>query len=1053
MKRPIRLIRARQNNLKNISVDFPAGQISVITGLSGSGKSSLAFDTLYAEGQRRYIESLSTYTRQFLAKMPKPDLDGIENIPPAIALEQKNTLTNSRSTVGSQTEIVDYLRLLFAKIGETFCVDCGHPVRAQDVQTMLSWAEQFLIGHKVLLLAPLASPLAAPSPKKRKNEAAALQGAKSAKKASKTIGKTTHPSLASLFALLKGQGFQRVVVRSQAPSSATTSVKKPGQLADPAPTAKAAAFLASADTLTLYDLEELPATLDVALEDLFVVVDRFALQRGEGSSSDRASVLDPDARSRLLDSLEQALKVGQGSVIFCQWPQPALKEDPGWRDPERKDSNDPNNGDALAPSTYDSRWKVFKRHFGCTFCLKSTPALEASLFSFNSPLGACESCSGFGATLELDEQAVVPQPQKTLKNGAIDPLAKPSLSDRQTQMFRFAERHGISIGKRYQELTAAEKQLLWEGDPQDKSSSSSSSSSAYGTFPGIRACFAVLKRYHYKLHVRVFIRRYQKQEICRSCQGTRLKKEARAVQVAGLNLPQLLALSIEQAALWFQALRLNPTQKTITQSILPQIARRLSFLEQVGVGYLTLERVAKTLSGGEFQRIHLATQLGNGLCGTLYVLDEPSIGLHASDTARLIQVLTQLKQQGNTVVIVEHDLEVMRAADWIIELGPAAGSAGGELMAQGTPQTVMDTKQSLTGKYLSGVFELTRARPPREESLKKLVLTGCRGNNLKNLTVEFPLGRLVVVTGVSGSGKSSLVHHTLFAALLAHFEQTPPQASAVFSKLTGTEHLSGVSLLDQSSIGKSSRSNPATYLKIWDEIRKLLSHQVSALKQGLTPQYFSFNVDGGRCPACQGAGEITLDMHFLAEVSLPCEVCDGKRFQKKVLDVQYRNKNVHQILTSTIDEAFELFRDAPPVVVKKLGLLREVGLGYLQLGQSSKTLSGGESQRLKIAATLDQRQTQSLLYLLDEPTTGLHLEDVKKLLLVLQDLVEAGQSVILIEHHLDVIAASDWVIDLGPGGGTQGGELVAAGTPEQLMHHPRSATGAWLRAHGYLRKR
>jgi len=955
MFRPIRLVGVRQNNLKNITTEFPPRKISVITGLSGSGKSSLAFDTLYAEGQRRYVESLSTYTRQFLEKMPKPDLDSIENIPPAIALEQKNTILNSRSTVGTQTEIVDYLRVLFAKVGQTFCISCRGEVRRLDAQNILDWAQQWLPSRKALILAPIQVQSKTAKPQKT----------------GRPTKKTNSISLAQILPILQEQGFQRILLKPTG--------KKKGHP-------------------TVWEIEELEGSENFEGE-VFVVVDRLRLTEKP----------DIDTRGRLLDSIEQALAIGKGKIAFY--------------DMEHSEEN----------------WHEFDHAFACIQCRREHRIPEANLFSFNSPIGACENCSGFGHTLELDESLIVPDPSKTLKNGAIDPFSKPSLSDWQKDLFRFAERQGISIGKRYRDLTPAERKIIWNGVSGDK------------TFPGIHGCFEELKRWKYKLHIRVFIRRYQTQLLCSICHGSRLKPEALAVKVGEKSISDALGTSISESLEWIQSLRLNPNQRKIANEVLSQVKRRLSFLQDVGVGYLTLARLAKTLSGGEFQRINLATQLGNGLCGTLYVLDEPSIGLHAADTDRLIRVLKDLRDQGNSVVIVEHDLEIMRAADWLVELGPAAGRRGGDLICQGTPDKLMNYPTSLTGKYLSGSFTLKRSHPQRSPAKRVLKMTGCRENNLKEIDVEFPLNRFVVVTGVSGSGKSTLVHKTLYRALERVFEPTSSRGEesvGQFDHLYGADQINGVILLDQTPIGKSSRSNPATYLKAWDEVRKTLANQVISLRRGYTAQHFSFNVDAGRCPVCKGEGEITLDMHFMAEVKLPCEECEGKRFKKSILDVTYHSKNVDQILHTTIDEAFELFRDNP-VLVRKFGILREVGLGYLQVGQSGTTLSGGESQRLKIAAALDDQDAQNQLYIFDEPTTGLHLEDIRKLLTVMQDLVDSGHSVIMIEHHLDVIAQADWVIDLGPGGGTHGGHLIAAGTPAQLMDRESSVTGKLLREKGY----
>ncbi len=942
--RSIELIGVRQNNLKNINVRFPARKITVITGLSGSGKSSLAFDTLYAEGQRRYIESLSTYTRQFLDKMPKPDLDAIRNIPPAIALEQRNTVLNSRSTVGTQTEIIDYLRLLYAAIGETFCIDCGTRVEKIDSQVILNGFTEWLPGKKVFIAAPLIH--------------------------WKPNKKTASPknTLKAFFKVLQEQGYRRLIWKN-------TQIDLEDNVDD--------------------DLERIPFSA-IENEELLVVVDRIKIESAEDARN-------PENQTRIIDSIEQALKISGGRIIFYDVDQKTRRR-------------------------FDTR-------FACPKCGREHPIPEPQLFSFNSPMGACQRCSGFGFTLELDESLVVPDPGKTIKNGAIDPFSKPSFSDWQKDLFRFADRQGISIGKRYRDLTAAEKKLLWEGNPQDK------------TFPGIHACFEEMKKWKYKLHIRVFIRRYQLQSLCLECKGARIQPTGCAVKIRGINLPELLNLSIDETLSWHQQAEFKEIEKKSASEPIQQIERRLDLLQQVGLGYLTLSRLTKTLSGGEFQRVNLATQLGSGLCGTLYVLDEPSIGLHAADTDKLITILKRLRDQGNTVVIVEHDLEIMKSADWLVEIGPGAGARGGEVVAEGDADTLTKLPGSLTGKYLSGVFTVDRVHSPRGPHTKRLLLSGCTENNLKDLTVEFPLERLVVVTGVSGSGKSTLVHQTLFKALDRTFHGAV-EAPGKFHKLLGTEHIQDVLLMDQSPIGKSSRSNPATYLKAWDEVRKIYSRQNLAIRRGYTPNYFSFNVDGGRCPVCKGDGEITLDMHFMAEIRIPCEECEGRRFKKSLLDVSYRGKNVDQLLRTTIDEAYELFRENS-VLKKKLGILRDVGLGYLQVGQPAPTLSGGESQRLKIAATLDERRIGQSLYIFDEPTTGLHLEDIKKLMGVIQDLVDAKHSVVMIEHHLDVIAQADWVIDLGPDGGKNGGKLLAAGSPEKIMERPQSITGQILYKKGY----
>ncbi|MBU6374670.1 MAG: excinuclease ABC subunit UvrA, partial [Bdellovibrionales bacterium] len=970
----------RQNNLKNITVEFPARKISVVTGLSGSGKSSLAFDTLYAEGQRRYIESLSTYTRQFLDKMPKPDLDSIENIPPSIALEQKNQVLNSRSTVGSQTEVLDHLRVLYAKVGETSCLDCGGEVRKLEPQALLEWAEKWAPGRKCAIAAPLqpAPSTAEPARVKQKKTQKPKKGAKK-----KSVSLQT-ASLQSHFEILREQGYRRLLYRSPKDQAIGLDLEELG-------------------------LPEFPQIPDTALQEgrLFIIIDRLKIAKHAPNES-----LDTETRTRLSDSIRQALSVGRQRILWIEY---------------------------ASDSDSAALWKIQDLRFSCVQCGREHQEAEPNLFSFNSPMGACARCSGFGYTLELDENLIVPDPSKTLKNGAIDPFSKPSFQDWQKDLFRFCERNGISVGKRYRELTSKQRELIWKGSPDDK------------IFPGILACFEELKRWKYKLHVRVFIRRYQAQLLCPDCQGARLRAEARAVTVAGKSLPELLLLPIDETLDWLTSLgKTLPTkERKIASEIFQQVQRRLEFLVEVGVGYLTLSRLTRTLSGGEYQRICLATQLGNGLCGTLYVLDEPSIGLHAADTHRLIRILKRLRDQGNTVVVVEHDLEVMKNADWLVELGPGAGSRGGELVCQGTASQLGKSTDSVTGKYISGTSRVEPVRSLRPARAKRgIKITECSENNLKSINVDFPLDRFVVVTGVSGSGKSTLVHKTLHHALARIIHRQTDLDVGRFKNIYGAEQISGVVLLDQSPIGKSSRSNPATYLKAWDEVRRVYASQALALRRGYTPQHFSFNVDGGRCPVCKGEGEIAIDMHFMAEVRIPCEECNGKRFKKSILDVTYRGKDIFQLLQTTIDQAYELFQDNP-TMRRKLGILREVGLGYLQVGQSSTTLSGGESQRLKIAATLDDRTSENLLYIFDEPSTGLHLDDVKKLLRVVQDLVDAGHSVVMIEHHLDMIAQADWIIDLGPGGGAAGGGLIAQGPPDQLINNPESITGKMLQEAGY----
>jgi excinuclease ABC subunit A len=942
---PIRLRGVKQNNLRNLDLEIPRRRLTVITGLSGSGKSTLAFETLYAEGQRRYVESLSTYTRQFLEKMPKPVLDSIENIPPAIALEQRNTVLNSRSTVGTQTEMLDFLRLFFTKAGSLICKACGAKV-IDITPTQLSkalWERGQ--GKKFALCSPLE--LSSDGKDKTRN------------------------FVENYFAILAEQGFRRVF---------WTRSGRWHLLEDPVP-----------EGLTRESLTE---------GEIHLLMDRFDLT---------STPVDPDTRTRFDDSFEQALKFGSQKLSVVDL------------------------------ETLEAR--IHQTGFACFDCGARYTRPSPNLFSFNSPLGACTTCNGFGFTLEVDEKKVVPDPKLALDEGALDPLAKPSSESEFKTFLRRCQKEGIRTGQSWAGLTAPQKKWVWAR---------------------VLEFFKDLEDYRYKFHVRIFIRRYQTPVECTTCHGSRLKSEALDIRVRGNNLADLLKLSLKDLHAWFESLEYTPAERELMKDLHPQIIRRLGFLCRIGVPYLTLNRLTRSLSGGEFQRINLATHLGNGLCGTLYVLDEPTIGLHPVDTEKLLEILRELRDQGNTLVVVEHETRILEDADWIIELGPEAGRKGGELVAMGTPDTVARSSKARTARFLAPEgMRPVRRHPLRTGKTPEIRITGCREHNLKNLDVTIPLQRLVVVTGVSGSGKTTLIHQTLAPALVQRVEsgntdgdvedseETLPAGSGVFDQLTGAEHLDHVILLDQKPIGKNSRSNPATYLKAWDEIRKILASQAVALSRGYTAGYFSFNVDGGRCPTCKGEGEIAIDMHFMAEVKLQCEDCGGKRFIKPLMDVKFKGRSVADLLGSTIDEAYELFFEYPELR-KKLQALKDVGLGYLELGQPGPTLSGGEAQRLKIALTLCEeggRPTRDL-FILDEPTTGLHQDDVQHLLEVLHHLVDRGKSVILIEHHLDVIANSDHVIDLGPEGGEAGGVLIAEGTPEALTRHPRSKTGLALRDSG-----
>lgn len=933
----IKLRGARVNNLKNISVDIPLKKFTIVTGVSGSGKSSLAFDTLYAEGQRRYVESLSTYTRQFLEKMAKPDIDSIDHIAPSIALEQKNHVMNSRSTVATQSELYDYFRVLYSKVGHTYCVKCDEEVKAENPQSVVNGLIQSYLNARCYIVSPVEN-----------------------KQANKKNWNDFRKNTLQL-------GFERILIQNSK----------------------------NFEQYELSNLEKPPEEFD----KIFIVIDRMSIS---------------NENSRLLESIEAAFEQGSGlmNVILVQEP----------------------------------KWKSlqFSNKFVCQKCGEAYSKPEAHLFSFNSALGACSECAGFGFNLELDEDLIVPDKNKTIRNGAIDPFTKPAYTDWHDDLMKFCEKNKISTIKKYSDLSKEHKNLIWNGDGSKKG------------FQGIQACFDELKSWKYKVHVRVFIRRYQTARICSTCKGARLKPNALNVYLVyekdskknRINISELASMSIKNCNSLFQFLQTEKTaltrfEKDAAKDILMQISGRLNFLDDVGVGYLTLNRLSKTLSGGECQRISLATQLGNKLCSTLYVLDEPSIGLHPADTSKLIKLMHQLRDHGNTLVVVEHDLDVIAAADYMVELGPHAGSRGGEVIVQDELNKAAKAGGCLTGKYLSGAFSIEPRRTQRKVSPQKFKIVGACENNLKDITVEFPIHQLIAVTGLSGSGKTTLIHKTIHNALARLYRRENLEVGR-FQRLYGADLFEDVVLLDQKPIGKSARSNPATYLKIWDDIRKIYSNQSLSLRRGYTPQYFSFNIDGGRCPVCKGEGEITLDMHFMAELKLPCEECEGKKFKKAVLEVEYKRKNIYDILCTTIDECIDLFREYPSVS-SKLQIMKKVGLGYLALGQSSTTLSGGEAQRLKVASILLEKTSSNMLYIFDEPTTGLHIDDVKKLLDVLHDLVDQKNTVLVIEHNLELISQADYIIDLGPGGGDNGGKLVVSGTPEEVMNCDASLTGNYLK--------
>ncbi len=913
MPRPLglRIEGARQNNLRNISLEIPHDRMTVITGVSGSGKSSLAFDTLFAEGQWRYIESLSTYARMFLDRVDRPDVDRIEQIRPAVALEQKNPVRTARSTVGTATEVYDYLRLLYAKVGRVHCPDCGALATSHSPESLVETLLAEHTGARALIGFRLPLP-AGQAP-------------------------------AELWAALTRRGFARVRVGGN-----------------------------------VVDLASAPPELDGAGE-ISVVLDRV--------------VLDDGQRRRITESVETALREGNGRIEV---------------------------------EIVGAGLRTFAENLRCPTCAIALERPQPLLFSFNHPLGACPECKGFGNVLKYDEARVVPDPTRTLADGAVEPWTYPSGKWYQRQLVKSAKRLGLDLDTPYQALSEDQRRLVYDGN---------------GSFPGIQGFFEEVESYRYKLHVRVFLSRYRSQSRCPTCTGTRLRPAALAVKVAGLTIADFTGLTIEQAARATADLPLTAWELSVAREILKQLNAKLAFLLRVGLGYLTLSRQTRTLSGGEAQRINLANQLGSQLVGTLYVLDEPSIGLHARDTTRLADLCRELAQAGNTVVVVEHDRGFIEAADHVVELGPGSGERGGEIVFSGPQSEFAKATRSLTARYLTG-RETIPVPAIRRTARRHLLLSGARQHNLKDVTLRLPLGTLTVVSGVSGSGKSTLVHDTLYRAVARAFKTdfAPP---GEHESLVGLEYLKGVRLIDQEPIGRTPRSNPVTYVKAFDEIRKIFAELPRAKTLGLSAGAFSFNVAGGRCEKCQGDGFEKLEMYFFEDVYVTCQECEGRRYRPDVLAVKYRGRSIADVLAMTVDDAVDFFA-AHTTLARRLRVLGDVGLGYLRLGQPATTLSGGEAQRLKIAAELGARATTDMLYILDEPTTGLHLDDVKKLLGVLNRLVDAGNTVLVVEHHLDVIKGADWVIDLGPEGGDEGGEIIAEGAPEVIAQTPSSYTGKFL---------
>ncbi len=931
-KDEIRVRGARVHNLKNISFEIPGGALTVVTGVSGSGKSSLAFDTLYAEGQRRYIESLSAYARQFLERIERPDVDEITGIAPAIAIRQRNTSRNPRSTVGTATEIYDYLRLLFARAGRTYCYQCGQLVTRDTIDEIADRVLAQTAGRRFYVLYQLHLLADAGAGRKRRRNA-----------------RPGKDAIRATLASLQKRGFTRLWQEGR-----------------------------------VYELGQPETVLDLDFtRKVFVLVDRLTVS--------------PDSRSRLIDSIELAYREGRGEAVV------QFADGEGERLP-------------------------FSERFECRKCGIVYQEPEPSLFSFNSPYGACPRCQGFGNTIDYDPDLIVPDKSLSLEDGAIEPWTKPRYRFPATEMRRYARANGIPLDVPFGRLTAEQRERIFRGDPPAK-------------YMGVQGFFRWLERKKYKLHVRVFLSRYRGYALCPECEGTRLRPEARAVKIDGKSIADVCRMSVERAKAFFTSLSLTQEQAEIAQRVLEEIRQRLGFLDEVGLEYLTLDRLTSTLSGGEAQRIQLATSLGSRLVGALYVLDEPSVGLHPRDTDRLIGILRSLRDLGNTILVVEHDPETIDAADYILDLGPGAGEHGGELLYAGPRAGIESAPQSITGRYLAGESRIPVPKTRRKPQGRFLTARGARAHNLKNIDVSLPLGMLVAITGVSGSGKSTLVYDVLYQALKAKRLGGAP--GELCDRIEGDSLVQEMVLVDQSPIGRTPRSNPATYLKAFDAIREVFAATPEAKRRGLTPGSFSFNIPGGRCEACQGNGTVTVEMQFLADVELVCEECKGTRYKPSVLEVTYRGKNIHEVLQMTAREALVFFSGSPKVA-QRLKILGEVGLGYLRLGQSGTTLSGGEAQRLKLGAHLTRPENDGVLYVLDEPTTGLHFDDIRKLLAAFRRLIGAGASVVVIEHNLEVIKSADWVVDLGPEGGERGGSVVVAGSPEQVAQCAESHTGRYL---------
>ena len=935
MKEPSIVVKgARAHNLKNIDIELPKNKLIVMTGLSGSGKSSLAFDTIYAEGQRRYVESLSAYARQFLGQMDKPDVDTIEGLSPAISIDQKTTSKNPRSTVATVTEIYDYIRLLYARVGKPYCPNHHIEIESQTVQQMVDRIMELETRTKIQLLAPVISP--------RKG---------SHEKLIEDIGK---------------KGYVRLRIDGE-----------------------------------IVDVNEVPELDKNKNHTIEVVVDRLVVKEG--------------IETRLADSIETALELSEGQ---------------------------------LTVDVIDGEDLKFSESHACPICGFSIGELEPRMFSFNSPFGACPTCDGLGQKLTVDVDLVVPDKDKTLNEGAIEPWIPTSSDFYPTLLKRVCEVYKINMDKPFKKLTERQRDILLYGSG-DKEIEFTFTQRQGGTrkrtmvFEGVVP--NISRRFHESPseYTREMMSKYMTELPCETCHGQRLSREALSVYVGGLNIGEVVEYSISQALNYYKNINLSEQDQAIANQILKEIISRLTFLNNVGLEYLTLNRASGTLSGGEAQRIRLATQIGSRLTGVLYVLDEPSIGLHQRDNDRLINTLKEMRDLGNTLIVVEHDDDTMRAADYLVDIGPGAGEHGGQIVSSGTPQKVMKDKKSLTGQYLSGKKRIEVPEYRRPASDRKISIRGARSNNLKGVDVDIPLSIMTVVTGVSGSGKSSLVNEVLYKSLAQKINKSKVKPG-LYDKIEGIDQLDKIIDIDQSPIGRTPRSNPATYTGVFDDIRDVFAQTNEAKIRGYQKGRFSFNVKGGRCEACKGDGIIKIEMHFLPDVYVPCEVCDGKRYNRETLEVTYKGKNIADILEMTVEEATQFFENIPKIK-RKLQTLVDVGLGYVTLGQQATTLSGGEAQRVKLASELHKRSTGKSIYILDEPTTGLHVDDISRLLKVLNRLVENGDTVVIIEHNLDVIKTADYIIDLGPEGGSGGGTIVATGTPEDIAQTKSSYTGKYLK--------